>query len=99
MQGARRGTRSQDLGVKTWAEGGAKPLGPPGCPSQALQNQKEASIWQLAPESTPARASGEEGGCGRAGGPGFRDRSLARVGRLARRGHGRLGLHKGTAQV
>ena len=32
MQGAGRGPRSRDPGVTPWAEGGAKPLRPPGCP-------------------------------------------------------------------
>ena len=32
MQGARRGTRSQDPGVTAWAQGGCSPAEPPGCP-------------------------------------------------------------------
>ena len=32
MQGARRGTRSQDPGVTPWTKGGAKPLSHPGAP-------------------------------------------------------------------
>ena len=33
MQGARRGTRSWVLRIRPWAEGGAKLLSPPGCPT------------------------------------------------------------------
>ena len=32
MQGARRGTRSQDARIMPWAEGSAKPLSHPGFP-------------------------------------------------------------------
>ena len=32
MQGARFGTRSQVSRIRSWAEGGAKPLSHPGCP-------------------------------------------------------------------
>ena len=38
LQGARRGTWSQDPGVTPWAEGGAKPLCPPTCPKMDLLN-------------------------------------------------------------
>ena len=38
-RGAQRGTRSQVPRVTPWAEGGAKPLSPPGCP--------EPDIFQL----------------------------------------------------
>ena len=34
MQGAGRGTRSQDSRITPWAEGGAKPLSHPGCPTK-----------------------------------------------------------------
>ena len=33
MKGARCGTRSQDSRIMPWAEGSAKPLSHPGCPS------------------------------------------------------------------
>ena len=36
MQGAWRGTRSQDPGVMPWAEGGAKPLSHSGCPNSVV---------------------------------------------------------------
>ena len=32
MQGAQCGTRSQVSRIRSWAEGGAKPLSHPGCP-------------------------------------------------------------------
>ena len=35
-QGARRGTQSQVSRIRPWAEGGAKPLSHPGCPSSRL---------------------------------------------------------------
>ena len=40
MQGARRRTRSQDPGVTPRAEGGAKPLSPPGCPTILFDSYK-----------------------------------------------------------
>ena len=36
MQGARRGTRSRDPRVTSWAEGGAKPLSHPGFPNHCF---------------------------------------------------------------
>ena len=40
MQGARRGTRSQDSRIRPWAEGGAKPLSHRGCPRHIFLNLK-----------------------------------------------------------
>ena len=40
MQGARRGTRSQDPRITPWAEGSAKPLSHLGCPQVFLLSEK-----------------------------------------------------------
>eukprot|EP00071_Canis_lupus_P040810 XP_022274367.1 5'(3')-deoxyribonucleotidase, mitochondrial isoform X4 [Canis lupus familiaris] len=39
MQGAGCGTQSQVSRIATWAEGGAKPLSHPGCPSLLIRNR------------------------------------------------------------
>ena len=44
MQGAQRGTRSRDPRIRPWAEGGAKPLGHPGCPITLILKVEQASL-------------------------------------------------------
>ena len=44
MQGARRGTQSQVSRIRPWAENGAKPLSPPGCPQTLILNQSQYTV-------------------------------------------------------
>ena len=50
LQGAQRGTRSQDPGVTPWAAGNTKPLSPPGCPPSILETNVPNSGKQRAAE-------------------------------------------------
>ena len=58
MQGARRGTRFRVSRITPWAEGGTKPLNPPGCPRLAF-------FYKMCPNVTDSRnpASGWNSSC------------------------------------
>ena len=59
MQGARRGTRSWDSRITPWAEGGPKPLSPPGCPHLVFNSSARQDIGNKAQLRTPpSRAVG-----------------------------------------
>ena len=45
MQGARCGTRSPVSRIKPWAEGSAKPLSHPGCPTSRLSKWFRATTY------------------------------------------------------